>query len=54
MILLGDSGYVLKRYLLTPIAVHRNEQEQQYNRRHRQGRLCIERAFGLLKTSRFR
>ncbi|KAH3714716.1 hypothetical protein DPMN_057414 [Dreissena polymorpha] len=53
MILLGDSGYVLKRYLLTTIAVPRNEREQQYNRRLRQGRLCIEQVFGLLK-SRFR
>ncbi|XP_052215115.1 putative nuclease HARBI1 [Dreissena polymorpha] len=53
MILLGDSGYALKRYLLTPIPAPRNEQEHLYNRRHRQGRLCIERTFGLLK-SRFR
>ncbi|XP_052223975.1 putative nuclease HARBI1 [Dreissena polymorpha] len=52
-ILLGDSGYALKRYLLTPIPAPRNEQEHLYDRQHRQGRLCIERTFGLLK-SRFR
>ncbi|XP_052218979.1 putative nuclease HARBI1 [Dreissena polymorpha] len=50
MILLGDSGYALKRYLLTPIPAPRNEQEHLYNRQHRQGRLCIERTFHLLKS----
>lgn len=51
--LLGDSGYPLKRWLMTPILHIQSEQEQRYNNAHASTRNCIERAFGLLKA-RFR
>ncbi|XP_056011501.1 putative nuclease HARBI1 [Ostrea edulis] len=59
--LLGDSGYPLKKWLLTPFAQPSNQQEQRsyyyllllYNRAHCSTRNTVERAFGVLK-SRFR
>lgn len=51
--LLGDSGYALKKYLLTPVLNPATESEAAYNLAHSSGRMVIERAFGLMK-SRFR
>lgn len=51
--LLGDSGYPLRRYLLTPVLNPSSEAEEAYNRHHINGRIVIEKAFGVLK-SRFR
>lgn len=53
MLLLGDSGYALSRYLLTPIRYPTTQEEERYNRRHKHGREVVERTFGILK-SRFR
>eukprot|EP00105_Crassostrea_gigas_P045711 XP_019929859.1 PREDICTED: putative nuclease HARBI1 [Crassostrea gigas] len=50
---LGDSGYPLKKWLLTPFAQPSNQQEQRYNSSHCPTRNTVERAFGVLK-SRFR
>ena len=52
-VLLGDSGYPLRRYLLTPKLNPGTPQEENFNRHHSRGRIVIERAFGILK-SRFR
>jgi hypothetical protein len=51
--LLGDSGYQLQPWMLTPLANPHGRGEERYNRRHKQARSAIERAFGLLKV-RFR
>lgn len=49
-ILLGDSGYTLKQWLLTPIGGNvQNPLEEEFNRRHRSTRRVIERFFGHLK-----
>lgn len=46
---IGDRGYPLKPWLMTPIANPRTAQEQQYNRAHALSRTVVERAIGLLK-----
>ena len=52
--LIGDSGYPLQPWLLTPIAdALENTPEGQYNRCHVRARNCIERCNGVLKQ-RFR
>ncbi|ENN80826.1 hypothetical protein YQE_02759, partial [Dendroctonus ponderosae] len=47
--LLGDSGYPLKRNLLTPLPAVRNRGQQLYNEAHIHTRNCIERLFGTWK-----
>lgn len=51
--LLGDSGYPLEPYLMTPISQPENPPDHNYNRSHTQTRVVIEQTFGVLK-SRFR
>ncbi|XP_062581522.1 putative nuclease HARBI1 [Saccostrea cucullata] len=51
--LLGDSGYPLKDFLMTPFNNPSTPTEERYNRAHCQTRNVVERAFGVLK-SRFR
>lgn len=51
--LLGDSGYPLRPWLMTPILTPLSKQEEMFNRSHVKTRNCVERAFGVLK-SRFR
>ena len=47
--LLGDSGYKLRRYLLTPILVTSTPAEESYNKSHCSTRVKIEQCFGVLK-----
>lgn len=51
--LIGDSGYALKRYMLTPKIHPTTRQEIAFNNAHSRTRMVVERAFGILK-SRFR
>ncbi|XP_062618375.1 putative nuclease HARBI1 [Saccostrea cucullata] len=51
--LLGDSGYPLKNWILTPFPSPSNQQEEKFNEAHGRTRIVVERAFGVLK-SRFR
>jgi len=51
--LVGDSGYPLEPWLLTPVSSPSTCAEERYNMAHAMTRNVIERAFGLLK-SRFR
>ncbi|KAL2102183.1 hypothetical protein ACEWY4_001351 [Coilia grayii] len=48
-ILLGDSGYPLKRWLMTPIVAPRTQQERWYNTIHATTRSTVERCIGVLK-----
>ncbi|XP_046873620.1 putative nuclease HARBI1 [Hypomesus transpacificus] len=48
-ILLGDSGYPLKPWLLTPYLNPRNRSEERYNHAHCKTRNTVERNFGVLK-----
>ncbi|XP_058877978.1 putative nuclease HARBI1 [Acipenser ruthenus] len=48
-ILLGDSGYQLKPWLLTPFINPTNEAHTRYNNAHTKSRNLIERCFGVLK-----
>lgn len=47
--LLGDSGYPLEKWLITPFKNQSTEQQRQFNHIHAQGRNAIERCNGVLK-----
>lgn len=51
--LVGDSGYPLRTWLLTPYQSPSNRQEEKFNDCHGKTRVVVERAFGVLKA-RFR
>lgn len=53
MINVGDSGYPLEPWLLTPFGTPATAIEQKYNSLHSRTRNVVERCFGLMK-SRFR
>lgn len=48
-LLLGDSGYPLRTYLMTPLNNATTKAERDYNDVHAQARNVVERSFGLLK-----
>lgn len=48
-ILLGDNGYSLTPFLLTPFLNPDSQEKDHYNRVHKRARCTIERAFGQLK-----
>ena len=49
-VLLGDSAYGLRRYLLTPFTAPENDAEQRYNDAHTCTRTRIEHTFGITKN----
>ncbi|XP_039619162.1 putative nuclease HARBI1 [Polypterus senegalus] len=48
--LIGDLGYALKSWLMTPVANPVSQKELNYNRAHERTRSTVERAIGLLKA----
>ena len=48
--LLGDSGYPLKPYLLTPVMNATTRPQQRYNSSHKRTRCLVERCIGVLKS----
>lgn len=42
-VLLGDSGYPLKSWLMTPMSNPQNDNEIKYNRSHKKTRVLVER-----------
>jgi len=50
-LILGDTGYGMKEWLMTPIFRNPTQQaERKYNRAHKSTRTIIEFAFGVLKN----
>ena len=47
--LLGDSGYPLRQWLLTPILRPQSPEDERYNRSHKRTRCLVERGIGQLK-----
>ncbi|KAM4591002.1 putative nuclease HARBI1 isoform 1-T1 [Odontesthes bonariensis] len=47
--LIGDKGYPLTEYLITPLAHPHTEQERRFNTAHTRTRATVERCIGLLK-----
>ncbi|XP_058877959.1 putative nuclease HARBI1 [Acipenser ruthenus] len=52
-LLIGDNGYSLKKWLMTPVLSPQTAGENAYNEAHRRTRSAIESTFGMLKM-RFR
>ncbi|KAK3872119.1 hypothetical protein Pcinc_022787 [Petrolisthes cinctipes] len=52
-LLLGDSGYPLEPFIMTPVTNPTNEAEELYNRAHVRTRVVVERTLGIVKN-RFR
>ncbi|XP_050705937.1 putative nuclease HARBI1 [Eriocheir sinensis] len=52
-LLLGDSGYPLEPFLMTPVSQPTTDAHRAYNRSHSRTRVVVEQTFGVLK-SRFR
>ncbi|KAG0710936.1 putative nuclease HARBI1 [Chionoecetes opilio] len=52
-LLLGDTGYALESFLMTPVTHPTTVPEERYNRGHCRTRVTVEQTFGILK-SRFR
>lgn len=48
-LLLGDEGYGITPFLMTPFSNRTTEDTKQFNKFHARGRVVIEQAFGQLK-----